>query len=204
MSSNPQFCLCIDWETSGAIWGGDSSTEYQGLSFGAIVFDTETFEPIEELYREIKFDASKWKWSDEAERIHGLSREYLEQNGVSAEEAAEDLVMLLSKYFVGGHKLMLMGHNAEFDRRFTNQLLNEVEFEFSVERKQPDYTWIALHHVLLDTSPLGFITLGLYRSNDLFEAIGYEKRGDHNSLDDARQTLGTARAIRQLVQVALQ
>ena len=197
-----KFGLCIDWETSGAIWGGDSSKEFQGISCGAIVFDVKTFDPVEELYLEIKHNP-KWKWSDEAEKIHGLSREYLEQNGVTQEEAAMALAELILKYWGTDSKVMFLGHNPEFDRRFTNQLLNEIDIEFSVEASGKFDSRIDVFHVVLDTSALGFITLGLYKSDLLFEKIGFEERGDHNALDDARQTLMTCKVIRELVQSAL-
>jgi DNA polymerase III epsilon subunit-like protein len=194
--------LCIDWETSGAIWGGDSSKEFQGISCGAIVFDVKTFDPVEELYLEIKHNP-KWKWSDEAEKIHGLSREYLEQNGVTQEEAAMALAELILKYWGTDSKVMFLGHNPEFDRRFTNQLLNEIDIEFSVEASGKFDSRIDVFHVVLDTSALGFITLGLYKSHLLFEKIGFEERGDHNALEDARQTLMTCKVMRELVQGAL-
>ena len=56
---------------------------------------------------------------------------------------------------------------------------------------------------MLDTSPIGFVTLGLYKSDLLFEKIGYDARGAHNALDDARMTLGAAAAIRQMMKIAL-
>jgi DNA polymerase III epsilon subunit-like protein len=199
----PDFGLVIDWETSGATWGGDSSKDYQGLSFGAIVFNALTFEPVESLYVEIKLNP-KWKWSAEAEAIHGLSQEYLEKNGISQEDAAIKLAELIMKYWGPDGKVMFMGHNAEFDRRFTNQLLNQIEIEFSVEKQTQFTSWIQLHHVILDTSPIGFVTMGLFKSDLLFEKMGFEQRGKHNALQDAEQTLATARGIRGLVNIALE
>ena len=198
----PDFGLVMDWETSGATWGGDSSKEYQGLSFGAIVFDAKTFKPIEKLYVEIKFDP-KWKWSEEAAKIHGLTKEYLEEHGITQEEAAIKLAEFILKYWGPDAKVMFMGHNAEFDRRFTNQLLNEIEIEFSVEKETQFTSWIQLHHVVLDTSPIGFVTLGLFKSDLLFEKIGFPERGDHNALSDAEQTLATCEAIRAIMEIGL-
>lgn len=195
--------LCIDWETSGATWGGDSSIDYQGLSFGAIIFDTATFEPIEKLYCEVKFNADKYQWSQGAENIHGLSREYLEQNGLSQEDAAIALLELLAKHFDADSKVMFLGHNPEFDRRFTDQLLNVVDFEFSVEKKRSNCVQIQLHHVVLDTSALGFIAFGLFKSDLLFEKMGFEDRGSHNALQDAEQTLMTCQIVNGLVQIGL-
>ena len=199
----PRYGLCIDWETSGSVWGGDSSKEYQGVSIGAIVFETANFEPIEKMYCPVRFNGEKYKWSDEAQKIHGLSREYLNAHGETQEEVAIKLANLILKYWGSDSKVMFMGHNAEFDRRFTNQLLNSIEFEFSVERQTSLPCWIQLHHVILDTSPIGFVNMGLFKSNLLFDAMGFPERADHNALTDAEQTLGTAKIMRELVDLGL-
>jgi DNA polymerase III epsilon subunit-like protein len=198
----PEFGLCIDWETSGAAFGKDSSKSFQGISFGAIVFRTDDFSPVEKLYRMVKFDETKWTWSDEAEKIHGLSREKLASEGVDSAEAAADLAEMILKYF-GNTKVMFLGHNPEFDRRFTNQLLLNIGIEFSTERITESEGWIEVHHVMLDTSALGMITLKLFKSDLLFEKLGFAERGAHNALQDAEQTLETCAAIRQLVQLGL-
>jgi DNA polymerase III epsilon subunit-like protein len=199
----PRFGLAIDWETSGAVWGSDSSKEYQGLSFGAVVFNTSDFSPVEELYRVIKFKPDTYKWSAEAQAIHGMSKELLEEQGVSQEDAAVDLAELILKYWGAASKVMLLGHNVEFDRRFTNQLLNSIEIEFSVEKETQLPSWIQLHHVVLDTAALGFCTLGIFKSDLLFERIGFDARGAHNALDDIRMTLHSAATIKQLINLAL-
>jgi hypothetical protein len=200
----PEFGLCIDWETSGSVWGGDSSKEYQGLTFGAIIFRTADFSPIEKIYREIKFN-TKYKWSAEAEGIHGKTREHLEAHGVSQQDAATDLLEFITKVWPPTEKIMFLGHNPLFDIRFTNQLLNSVGFEFSVEQENKDLIHIPLHHVVLDTSALGFITLGFFKSDLLFNMIGGDewKREKHNALNDAEMTLETCKVIKQLVNFGL-
>ena len=202
----PQFGICIDWETSGADFGTDSSLKYQGLTFGAIIFSTKDFTPVKKLYCEIKFNSGKVKndfqWSEGAEKIHGKTREYLEKNGVTMEDAAIQLLELIVTY-VGDQKVLFLGHNAGFDIRFTAQLLREIGVEFSIERVTNLETWVEIHHVVLDTSALGLITLGIFKSDLLFEKIGFEKRKEHNALNDAEMTLDTAAAIRMLVQGAL-
>ena len=198
----PVYALCIDWETSGADFGKDSSVNYQGITFGAIVFKTSDFSEVESIYREIKFDSSRYKWSAEAEAIHGKSQQYLAEHGVQPEDAAVDLIELIHKYFAGT-KVMFLGHNPEFDRRFTNQLLKNVDFEFTVEKEPGDRTQIELHHVMLDTSAAGFITVGLYKSDLLFERMGFPERAEHNALEDARMTLQTCAVLKQLVGIGL-
>jgi hypothetical protein len=199
----PKFGLCIDWETSGSEWGGDSSKSHQGISFGAIVFDTETFGVVEELSMNIIFDAVRYKWTADAEKIHGLSIEHLNQTGVTQEDAAAELASLILKYWGPDNKVMMLGHNAEFDRRFTNQLLNTIEIEFSVEKETKFDSWIQLHHVILDTASVGFVSFGLFKSDLLFDKIGFDDRGNHNALQDARQTLFCCRAIRELINLAM-
>lgn len=200
--STPTFGLCIDWETSGASWGKDSSIDHQGVSIGAVVFDAATFEPVQKLYLMIKFDSDKYTWSIDAERIHGLTKEHLDENGVDQADAAAMLATLILDYFSTG-KVMFMGHNAEFDISFTNQLLQTIGIEFSKEKKTDADGWIQLHHVVLDTAAVGFVSMGLFKSDLLFDAVGLEERKEHNALTDALYTLQTAQRIRMLVETAL-
>ena len=61
-----------------------------------------------------------------------------------------------------------------------------------------------VHHVVLDTSPLGFITIGKYRSNDVFDFFTGGTRAEHNALDDALQCLTVAHSVRIIFDMALQ
>ena len=190
--TQPKFGLAIDWETSGSDWNNPegSHIKYQGLSFGAIVFDAETFEEIEEVYVEIKFDADKYSWDMGAQKVHGLTREYLEANGIEREEAAVILAELIIKYWGPEGRVMFLGHNIDFDIKFTKQLLGD----FGIPLNK--------HHVQLDTSGTGMIALGIFKSDQLFEALGFEKRGEHNALQDVKMTLETCKIFRALMTYA--
>ena len=187
----PQFGICVDWETSGSDWGGDSSKSYQGISVGVVVFTTADFEPVKTWYREIKFDETRYKWTAEAEAIHGITRERLEANGVTQEEAAIEFVSLLLEYFSPEDSIMFLGHNREFDISFTKQLLEQFGIMFKI------------HSCCLDTAGIGFATVGLFKSEMLFRELGYEPRNAHNALEDALMTLGCVQRIRLLVNSAL-
>lgn len=184
--------LAIDCETSGIVFGDFDETfkQYQVVSFGLIIADSETFAEVDSCYVEIKFDGSKYKWDDGAEAVHGLSVDHLASNGETSEGAAETIANFLFPHF-GTGKVCVLGHNTYFDICGLRQILSP----FGV---MPD-----LHHVVIDTSPLGFITTGIYKSNDLFQLFGAEARGKHNALDDARQALAVARGIKELVQAGL-
>lgn len=187
-----KFILVPDVETSGSTFGTYEETfsKYQAIAFGVIVAKSDTFEEVDSLEFKIKFDASKYEWSAEAEKIHGLSRETLENEGLSKEDAALLLGEFILKYF-GTGKVMIANHNTFFDIEAMRQLLEP----FGV---MPD-----LHHVVLDTSALGFVAMGKYRSNDVFEFFNGERPSIHDALGDARMALGVMRGIRGLVDVAL-
>jgi DNA polymerase III epsilon subunit-like protein len=175
----PMLGLCIDWETSGSDWGGDSSKSYQGVSYGAVIFNTRTFEEVDSEYCEIEFDDSKYKWTDGAEKIHGLSREHLSKQ-TSREDAAIKLASFILKYF-GAEPIVMLSHNTRFDEAFTRQLLEDFEIPFRT------------HPCQLDTSGTAFICLGINNSNAVFDFFGLDKRGAHNALDDARMSLQVAK-----------
>ena len=197
-----KYGLMIDWETTGSQFGGDSSVDYQGIAFGAIVFGMTTFEPVEEIYREMHFDDTKYKWTEGAEKIHGLTREHLAANGVSREEALADLIEMMIKYWPPGFfategmepetKIMLAGHNKSFDMDFTNQLFADHGMS------------VVFHHVGMDTTTVSFAVSGLYKSDDVFAKwAGVDKRGLHNALEDARATLTVLRTLREIFNVGL-
>lgn len=200
---NQTFGLCIDWETSGTTWNKDSSIDHQGISYGAVVFKLSDFSVVETLYREVKFDSSRYKWADSAEAIHGLSREHLEINGVTQEEAAVALAEMILKYWGPKTKVMFLGHNALFDIRFTNQLFNEIGIEFSIEQNTKHDSWIELHHVVLDTASVGFVNFGVFKSDLLFDRLGFPERGSHNALEDALQTVEACKIIRAITNEVL-
>jgi DNA polymerase III epsilon subunit-like protein len=187
----PNLALCIDWETTGSNFGGDSSLEYQGIAFGAVIFRLSDFEVVDTLKRYVKYEPAKYKWSADAQRIHGMTRGFLEENGITQEEAAADLAELIIKYFGPSPKIMVLGHNVGFDISFTRQLL------------QPHGLMFDVHHVLLDTSGMGLIAFGKYKSDHLFELVGLEKRGNHDPLEDALYTLEVVKSVRLLVNEAL-
>jgi DNA polymerase III epsilon subunit-like protein len=144
------------------------------------------------LYRELQFDDTKYEWSDGAEKIHGLSREYLKEHGVSREEALTDLLSLILEYIGADSKIFFLGHNVDFDIDFTMQLCRD--FDITIEA----------HHVKLETSGAGFICIGKYKSNDVFEFFtGKVRDGSHNALHDSLMALETVRNMRALMNTAL-
>lgn len=197
-----KYGICCDWETTGADFNQDSSVNYQGISFGFIVFDLATFEEVDSLYRELKFDATKYKWTDAAEKIHGISREHLEANGVTRDEALGDLIEMMIKYWPPGFfatkgnepdsKILLAGHNKSFDMDFTAQLFRDHDLE------------LAFHHVGMDSTMIAFAVSGEYKSDVVFELFAdLNTRDKHNALEDARASLSVLRNIRQIFTLGL-
>lgn len=177
-----KFGLALDWETSGYSVPSYAAS-HQGISFGAIIFDTATFEPVESLYFEVKFDGSKYKWDDSAQRIHGLTREHLEAHGVTQAEAAQALAELVFKYN-GAEKVLFLGHRPFFDIAFTDQLMASVDFAFEYDP------------IKLDSAAFALTLLGVNKSDEMFDMMGFPPRTEHNALEDIAMTLETIRLMR--------
>lgn len=177
-----KFGLAIDWETSGYSVPSYAK-EHQGISFGALIFDIATFEIVETLYLEIKFDSSKYKWDEGAERVHGLSREYLAANGVTQQEAATQLATMILKY-IGTDKIVALGHRVFFDIEFTNQLMDSVGFALSWDP------------IKIDSAAIALTFLGVNKSDELFDLMGMPPRQEHNSLEDIVYTLESVKGVK--------
>lgn len=179
----PKWGLGIDFETSGYSYPNFAS-KHQGISFGAAIFDVRTFEVVDSLYREIKFDASKYEWNYGAEKVHGLSREHLEQHGVTQQQAAEDLVKFIFNK-IGAEDIILLGHRVYFDRAFTDQLMDSIDIQLSY------------HPTVIDTLSLGTIFLEKTKSDDVFSELQLPPRGLHNSLEDILYTIESVRKLKK-------
>lgn len=203
-----KFSLWLDWETSGADFNKtypEQAKIYQGIQLGLVIADNETFEEVAATKITIKFDP-QFKWEERAQQIHGLSREYLEEHGVSREEAAMAVVEFLLEHFNqdilfliengpterNSHRVCFGGHNLDFDISHLQELLASIGFQ------------IDEHHVKMNTTCLGFHATGMYKSDDLFQLFGADKRGDHDALEDTRQALAVARGIKNLITAGLE
>lgn len=172
--------FAVDCETTGINFKStDLSQNYQAISWGIVASDTKDFKPIEELYVEIQYDKSTYKWDVGAERVHGLSRDYLKEYGKTEEDAVIEIAEFFLKH-IGSvdEPITLLGHNvAVFDRLFLLKLLRRYDLPFKIT------------HRCLDTFSLSMGTIQEEDSNSLFERMGYPVRESHNALDDAKMAL---------------
>lgn len=185
--------LAIDVETSGMYTNREndnpcrkSDTEYfQIVSIGLVVASATTFDEIESVYFTIKWDG-KSGWSSKAQSVHGLSKEHLEETGLTPEEAVELIGNIIIKYWGFDCPVSLLGHNVvSFDLEF----LRDLMFSHGV------HIFFSNRHI--DTNSLGIVAFGAFTSDELFRLVGFDDREEHNALEDARQSLAVARLLSQ-------
>lgn len=178
--------FAIDCETSGINMDSDDITDgYQSISWGLVVADQD-FNPIDELYVEIKWDGiSKWEW--QAEKVHGLTKQYLENNGMDEKDAIEKIVEFIYTHIDFETPIMLLGQNVErFDRRFLNKILAKYDLK------------LKFAHRAFDTFSAGYVSLRANNSDQLFDILEINRAKPHNALNDAKAALKAARLISKL------
>lgn len=195
------FLLAIDCETTGLCFNSDSPVSnpttgeaHQTVSWGIVVADAKTLKPVEDLYVEIKWNSSSVIQRNKnpnfgvgAEKVHGLTFDYLEENGLDESEAVVAIGNLIMKYWGPKSSIRTLGHNVHtFDMPFLRDLFRRQEIELRFGNR---------HY---DTNSIGFGTVGAFNSDDLFRTMGLAERGAHNALDDAHMALESARRIRAL------
>ena len=191
--------LAIDCETTGLAVNRDdpsydpeSGDEYQAISWGLVVADAKTLKPIEKMYIEIQWNGES-KWDMRAQEVHGLTKEHLAANGFTEEEAVEAIGTLIMKYWGPNVSIKTLGHNVvSFDIPFLKRLFRRhgINLRFGARH--------------IDTSSIGFVNWGTFISEDLFQMIGFDVRGDHNALEDALMSLEAARVTTLLFNKCLQ
>jgi ribonuclease T len=173
--------ISVDVETSGPTPGTGSL-----LAIGACLVDRPE-EGIELLLR----PDPALPWSDEAEAVHGLSRERLAGEGLEPRAAMERLAAWLERVVAPGGAPVFVGFNAPFDWMFV-----------------AEYAW---RH--LGRNPFGISALdlkALYLGRHLDEVTAWaettnphvrqrypvERPHTHGALDDAREQAEMCRRIR--------
>jgi len=192
--ANKTKMLFVDVETSGYdqsnMMDRTGNGKFQMTSIGAIVANVNTLKELDTFYIEFKY-MEQCTWDSGAERIHGLSREHLEENGVSYEDGFVQFVEFLCKHFDPSYAITLGGHNvATFDRHFIIRFFEHNDAE------------IRLSGHSVDSYTLGKVLLNANNSNELFEQVGID-RDTHNALEDARASLKAARLVKRLYETAL-
>ncbi len=197
---NFEYILAIDSETTGLVFDNDNpvynqdkSIYHQAVSWGVMVLDGD-FNILDKLYIEIKYNKTSKKQLKEnesfglsAEKIHGLSFEYLEKHGLTEIEAIEKIGNLILKYWGPTGYVTLLGHNvASFDVFFLRDMFTRHDMRLNISNR------------MIDTFSIGYTALRAYNSNQLFELCGFDDRGKHNSLDDIEMTVKSIQLIDKL------
>lgn len=205
-----QYVLCFDTETSGLFsnevdpsYQSDTGKECQIVSIGLIVADAIKLTPIKKLYLEIQWNGVS-DWQQQAEDVHGLTKQHLKDNGLTEEEAVEEIGDFIQEFWgpmqeivVAGTKkvkfpttqLHVLGHNIAFDISFIRRLFKRVlgdDFILNISHRQ------------YDTNSLGFFTVESFTSDQFFDAVGLPPRTKHNALEDITMSLEAARRIKLL------
>jgi len=158
----------------------------QAVSWGIMILNANTLETLEELYLEVKWNGVS-EWSMDAQKVHGLSKEHLEENGISEEDALVEIANLIGKYWAGDTMVNTLGHNSiSFDLPFLFDLYDKHDMRLKFSYRN------------IDTNTLGFTLLRTYNSDDLFASLGLPERKTHNALEDIQYTVECVRRTRIL------
>ncbi len=106
-----------------------------------------------------------------AEAVHGLSMEFLEENGIAPEEAMERFFG-----FVGSN-VLLAAHNSRFDMRMLNQECAKFGLCLAVQGATVCDTLALSRHFRPD--------MRHHRLADMIDALGLDETNSHDALDDA-------------------
>lgn len=199
MSSQIKYILGMDCETSGMAFASETSATnpdpsvnptangtYQSVSWGLVVCDMTTMRLVDELYVEIQWDGESL-WSSKAEKVHGLTKEYLQQHGKTSEDAACDIYDFIIKWWPDPKvAIPTMGHNiASFDHWFFRRLMSKFNLMPTLGNR------------VIDTNTIGIVCFNAYTSNELYELVGV-KRTSHNSLEDIKASWRVIKTTRSL------
>lgn len=197
--------LAIDSETTGIAFDQRDPTynpktgeRFQAVSWGVAVLDTH-FNIIEKDYVEVKWNPqiaehrnNNPNYGRDAEKVHGLTKEYLDQHGNTEEEAIELIGSMILRHWAPDQAITLFGHNVgTFDLYFLYDLFHRHGLELKFSSR------------CIDSFSIGFALFETFNSNELFEITGCQEREHHNAMDDILMTIHSIKMAKKLFNMAL-
>jgi len=111
-----------------------------------------------------------------AEGVHGLSLDFLSENGITPEEAMRQFFEFV------GEDALLVAHNASFDMRMLRQECAKFDLEFSPQGLEICDTLALARHLRPD--------LECHALSHLIGALGVDAVNSHDALDDTLACAG--------------
>lgn len=181
----PAVLFAIDAESSGLYLrkpGPGQTLPSQCIALAVIALNTDTLAEIARLYLLIRFDGSRYSWSDEAAQVHGLTQAQLATAPTMA-DAATELLAFLNTHNGAGNSLFVAAHNPTFDVDALTQVLGAIGHRPKVLSRR------------LDAFSVGFAAFGHQDSDEQF-AFNGNRRTTHNAMDDIANSVATLRTAR--------
>lgn len=182
----------FDCETSGL-----DPKKDQILQFACIL----TNPLLEEIRRDsffLKYEGDPEDWSAEAERVHGLSLEFLEKEGLEVNEARSRIIDFLNQ---SGFPPKPGGHNVAFDIQFLRSLIprdlyrNLLDYHYTDTMIAADLT----NQVAMSSGyKPPFTSLKL---TGLCEALNVPILKAHDALSDIEATIQIWKKLSKLLQI---
>jgi hypothetical protein len=156
--------------------------DYQILSFGIIIADAKTFNPIDNIYGQVKWNGESI-WNVNLEPMHGFTKEYLNENGVDEEVAAAIIGKIFFDHFET-NPIILLGHNiSTFGYWFIKNILDKYGIDLCISIR------------MLDTFTIGKTFFNLDNSKEIFSLLNRPEK--MNSLERADACLQLFRIIKK-------
>jgi DNA polymerase III epsilon subunit-like protein len=182
----PAVVFALDAESSGLYLrkpGPGQTLPSQCIALAVIALRTDTLAEVGRLNLRIRFDATRYSWSEEAAQVHGLTQAMLAAAPTMA-EAATELLAFLNTHNGAGNSLFIAAHNPSFDVDALSQVLNAIGHRAKVIHRR------------LDAFSVGFALFGHQDSDEQF-AFNGNHRTTHDAMDDIANSVDTLRTARR-------
>jgi ribonuclease T len=172
-----EIMVSVDVEAS-----GPSPSTGSLIAIGACLLE----EPAVGLYLELQA-MPEMPWSDEAERIHGLTRDHLAANALPPAQAMQRFDAWLTEV-AGSRQPVLVGFNATFDWMFVADYFHRFlgRNPFGISGLDIKAYYMGRH---------GVATWAETRRERVGLALGITRRHSHHALEDAREQAELMRLI---------
>lgn len=176
MINNDHYCI-IDTETGGLHPANNPICEIAFVILNNKLEEVDNYSVINKNYNDLKYDPT-------ALAVHGISMKEINA-GISIDESLKGMDTILKKYCKGRSKVVLVGHNMDYDMKMLRYAYNYCNKEIT------KYTFENVQ----DTMKLSHMAWGYDDSMEDFKLptccarVGIDIASSHRAMGDVRSTV---------------